>query len=159
MSNKVIFAGIMGFILGILFLGIAGFTSAPEMMITENESKLGYEETVQTIKDAAVAQGWKIPTVHELDKSVAKAGYDVLQVSVIELCHPDHAAKILKNDDDRVVTSMMPCRVSVYKTSDDRVMISRMNTTLVSQLFGGNISKVMAEASADTEKILGSVLN
>jgi uncharacterized protein (DUF302 family) len=158
MNKKVFLAGVVGFVLGILVLGLVGFSTAPEMMIVENTSPLSYEETVQTIQDAAVAEGWKIPAVHHIDESVAKAGYDVLPVSVIELCHPGHAAKVLQDDQARVVTSMMPCRVSVYETSDGRVVISRMNTSLVSKFFGGTVTTVMAEATADTEKILSAVL-
>ena len=158
MNKKVFVAGIVGFLFGILVFGLVGFSTAPEMMIVEDTSTLSYEETVQTIQDAAVAQGWKVPTVHEIDKSVAKAGYDVLPVSVIELCHPGHAGQILQDDEARVVTSMMPCRVSVYETSDGRVVISRMNTGLVSRFFGGKVATVMANATADTEEILGAVL-
>jgi uncharacterized protein (DUF302 family) len=158
MNRKTVIGGVIGFVLGMLVFGLVGFSSAPTMMIVEDTSPLGYEETIQTIQDAAVDQGWKIPTVHSLDESVAKDGYEVEPVSVIELCHPGHAAKILQNDEDRVVTSMMPCRVSVYQTSDGRVVISRMNTGLVSQMFGGNVADVMSEATADTEKILAAVL-
>jgi uncharacterized protein (DUF302 family) len=158
MNKKVIVAGIVGLVLGMLMFGLIGFSTAPALMIVEDSSPLGYEETIQTIQDAAVDHGWKVPTVHSLEKSVAQAGYDVLPVSVIELCHVDHAAKILQNDEDRIVTSMMPCRVSVYQTSDGRVVISRMNTSLISRLFGGNVAQVMAEATADTEQILAAVL-
>lgn len=158
MNRKVLLASVVGFVLGILVFGLVGFSAAPEMMIVEDTSPLSYEETVQAIQDAAVAQGWKVPAVHEIDKSVAKAGYDVLPVSVIELCHPGHAAKVLQDDQARVVTSMMPCRVSVYETSDGRVIVSRMNTSLVSKFFGGTVTTVMAEATADTEEILGEVL-
>jgi uncharacterized protein (DUF302 family) len=157
MNKKIFLAGVVGFVLGMLVLGLVGFSSAPEMMIVEDTSPLSFEETVQAIQDAAVAQGWKVPAVHEIDKSVAKAGYDVLPVSVIELCHPGHAGQILEDDQARVVTSMMPCRVSVYETSDGRVVISRMNTGLVSKFFGGKVTTVMANATADTEEILGAV--
>lgn len=158
MKKKLFLSGLVGFIIGIMLVGIVGFTTAPDIMIIENKSPLGYEETVQAIQDAAVAQGWKVPTVHEIDKSVNKAGYDVLPVSVIELCQPDHAGRILQQDDARVVTSMMPCRVSVYETSDGSVIISRMNTSMISKVFGGTVTKVMADASAESEQILSAVL-
>ncbi len=154
MNKKIILAGIAGFILGALVLGVVGFLAAPGLMITEDISPYSHEETVQRIQDAAVAEGWKVPAT----QSVAAAGYDVLPVSVIELCHTGYAGKILQQDDDRVVTSMMPCRTAVYETSDGRVVISRMNTGLVSKVFGGTVASVMQDATADTEKILGSVL-
>ena len=158
MNKKMLIAGVGGFALGVVLVGLVMFLVAPNMMIVEDVSPLGYEETIQTINDAAAAQGWKVPAVHTIDASVNKAGYDVLPVSVIELCQPDHAAKILEDDEARVVTSMMPCRVSVYQTSDGQVIISRMNTGLVSKLFGGLVAEVMAQATADNEQILSAVL-
>ena len=158
MNKKVLIAGIGGFVLGVVLVGLVMFLVAPSMMIVEDESPLGYEETIQALNDAAAAQGWKVPAVHTIDTSVNNAGYDVLPVSVIELCQPDHAAKILEDDEARVVTSMMPCRVSVYQTSDGRVIISRMNTGLVSKLFGGLVAEVMAQATAENEQILSAVL-
>jgi uncharacterized protein (DUF302 family) len=158
MNGKVLLAGIGGFVLGAFVLGLAMFLVAPSMMIVEDVSPMGYEETVQAINDAAAAHGWKVPAVHTIDASVKAAGYDVAPVSVIELCQPDHAGKILEDDAARVVTSMMPCRVSVYQTSDGQVVISRMNTGLVSKLFGGLVAEVMAQATADNEQILSAVL-
>jgi len=161
-ERKTLVTGIISFAAGaLLTLLIAGFVmfqSAPGLMIIEDESPLGYEETIQAIQSSAAENGWKVPAVHEIDLSVAKAGYDVLPVSVIELCHPDHAARILKEDNARVVASMMPCRVSVYETSDGRVIVSRMNTKLVSQVFGGLVQEVMADASVESEEILSAVL-
>jgi len=157
MKNNVI-SGIVGLIVGVILTGIVMYSSAPGMMINEDVSKYSFEETIEKLTESAVAMGWKVPTVHSLDKSVKGAGYDVLSVSVIELCHPGHAGKILSNDEDKIVTSMMPCRVSVYKKENGEVIVSRMNTGLVSSLFGGNVSTVMAEATNDTEKMLKSVL-
>lgn len=149
---------IISFLVGMLFTGIVLIGVSPSIMINEDVSKFGYEETVEKVTKAAAAKGWKIPSIHQLDKSVAKAGYDVLPVTVIELCHPGHAGKILSNDDDKSVTSMMPCRVSIYKNNDGNVIVSRMNTSLISKLFGGNISEVMSLATNDTEEILSYVL-
>ena len=53
---------------------------------------------------------------------------------------------------------MMPCRVSVYETSDGRVVVSRMNTGLISKIFGGVVTRAMAQATAETEVIYSNVL-
>lgn len=74
MNKKVVLAGIGGFVLGVLLVGLVGFLMAPNLMMIEDESPLGYEETVQAIQDAAAAQGWKVPAVHAIHKSVNKAG-------------------------------------------------------------------------------------
>ena len=148
-----------GLTMGVLLVAVVGYFAAPSLMIVEDDSRLSYEETIEMIQKSAKANNWKVPKVHRIDKSVAKAGHKVRPVTVIELCQPDHAAEILSEDDARVVTSMMPCRVSVYETEDGRVIVSRMNTTLVAGMFGGTVARVMANASQDQEKILSAVLD
>ena len=148
----------IGFLLGIVFLGVVGFLAAPGIMIVEDASPLGYEETIQAILGSAAEQNWKVPKTYQQDGAVKEAGFEVLPVTVVELCHPNHAGRVLAEDDARVVTSLMPCRISVYETSDGQVIISRMNTGLISKLFGGIVTEVMAQASAENEVILSAVL-
>jgi uncharacterized protein (DUF302 family) len=158
MNKNTIISGIIGFVIGIIFLGLIMFSSASNIMIVEDTSPYSFEETVQKVKDAAAANGWKVPTTHEIDKSVKKAGFDVLPTTVIELCQPKLAGRILEDDAAKVVTSMMPCRLSIYETNDGKVKVSRMNTGLVSKMFGGTVTKVMADATKQSEKIISSVL-
>ena len=159
MDKKTLLAGFVGFLIGVVVLGVVAFMAAPGIMMIEDVSPLSYEDTIQTVLEASAEQGWKVPATHEISKSVNKAGYDVAPVMVIELCQEHHAARVLVEDDARIVTSMMPCRFSVYETSDGQVVVSRMNTALISKLFGGTVADVMADATADTEVILSSVLN
>ena len=69
------------------------------------------------------------------------------------MCRPDLAATILAEDDARLVSSLMPCRVAVYETSNGDVILSRMNTALMSKMFGGLVTEMMSEATAQTEQI------
>ena len=116
------------------------------------------EETIEKLQQISVEKGWKIPAVHRIDNSVKKAGYHSLPVAVIELCKPSHAANILGSDDDKVVTSMMPCRVSVYETRRGKVIVSRMNTGLISKVFSETVSETMEAASKETEEIFETVI-
>ncbi|MEN8242950.1 MAG: DUF302 domain-containing protein [Chloroflexota bacterium] len=158
MKKNVLVSGLIGFLAGIILFGVVAFVAAPSVMIVEDASPLGYEETVQAILDSSAEQGWKVPKTYALDAAVEEAGYDVLPVTVIELCQPDHAGQVLLEDDARIVTSLMPCRISVYTTSTGDVIISRMNTGLISKVFGGTVAEVMARASAENEVILSAVL-
>lgn len=159
MDKKTIFAGLGGVVLGAILMGVFGFLSAPSAMITESESNFSHDETVEMIIANAEEMGWKIPATHEIHNSVASGGYDVENVTVIELCNVDLAGDILTGDENRIVSSMMPCRVAVYETSDGRVIVSRMNTGLMSSVFGGKVQEVMAMATDETEIIVGSVIN
>lgn len=159
MKAKLILTGAAGFVAGVLLTGIIGISLAPGMMINENESIYSFEETVERIQAEAIEAGWKVPAIHEINNSVASGGFDVAPVTVIELCKVDLAGEILSDDESRIVSSMMPCRVAVYEDEQGRVVVSRMNTGLVSKLFGGDIAAIMADATDETELIVGSVLN
>ena len=145
---------IVGFLLGALVVWWPAGLGIHTFMVVENRSSMNYEDTLQAILDATLAKGWKVPTVHRLDKTMKKFGHEVLPTAVIELCHPTHAAKILKEDDARMVSSFMPCRVSVYERRDGTVIVSRMNSSLMSSIFPDLISEVMADATGEVEEIL-----
>jgi uncharacterized protein (DUF302 family) len=147
-----------GGVIGIIITAIALFFTAPSMMMVVDESQYDFDQSIAKIRESAAGEGWKVPTVHMLHQAVAGDGYVVGRAGVIELCQPHHAARILADESSRFITSMMPCRVSIYETSDGKVLISRMNTGLVAQLFGGLIAEVMAVATAENEKILAALL-
>jgi len=158
MNVKYVVTGAASFIAGALLVAVLGITLAPGMMINEQESLFSYDETIERIQAEAEELGWKIPAVHVISTSVAGGGYDVAPVTVIELCKIDLAGQILSEDESRIVSSMMPCRVAVYETADGEVIVSRMNTGLMSRLFGGEIERLMADASSETEQIFETVL-
>jgi uncharacterized protein (DUF302 family) len=151
------FCGLTGLIAGVITTLIILYFAAPSILFIERESRLGYSETIAAIHEAAKIEGWIIPKQYKLDVSLSKAGYEILPVSVIELCKPDHAYKILSVDEYRLVSSMMPCRVAVYQKSDGNTIISRMNTGLLSRVFDATVRDVMAQASQEMNKILSAV--
>lgn len=158
MCRRTFFFGLIGFIVGLLALTVSGYYGAIQLMVAETESPFDFQTTVQTIANAAKDKGWQVPKVYELCKGLAKHGYKVRPVAVIELCQPAYAADLLGRDDTRMVSSFMPCRISVYQQSNGRVVISRMNTGLMSRLFPAKVARVMARASKETEQILARVL-
>ena len=158
MTTRFIMTGVGGFLIGIAAMMLTAFSAAPKLMVVEDESLFNFDDTVEIIKTTAVEQNWKVPTVHMIHDAVSPYGYEVGRVAVLELCQPHHAGKILSEDRAKVVSSMMPCRISVYETDDDRVIVSRMNTSLMAQAFGGTVASVMAEATGENEAILESVL-
>ena len=132
-----------------------GFKQQDWVLIADLENNTADEVFEKSVID----HGWKIPTIHNLQATMAKYGKEVKSVKVFELCHPDHAGEILTENEERIVSSLMPCRVSFYEMEDGSVHISRMNSGLMAKTFGGVIAKVMAVASADVEIMLKPVLN
>ena len=149
--------GLAGLIIGIVLTGLFAYKSAPGMMLKESESRYDFDRSVEVFTQTASDMGWSIPTVHDMKETMDNFGHDVLNAKVFELCHPDHASKILKLDDERIVSSMMPCRVSIYEKSDGKTYISWMNTAMMGNMMGGVIADVMKEASGETEEMISSI--
>ena len=153
---------ILAFLISIVAGGIAGalvvvfLFSRP--LILENESRYDFGTTLTTVEQSAKAAGWSVPAVHDLQASMAKAGEEVNQVKVFELCNPEYAVKILGGDEGRNFSCLMPYRVSVYTKSDGKTYISRLN---VPKLYGdmpNNVKSAMKSAYRDMEDILSGIV-
>jgi uncharacterized protein (DUF302 family) len=124
----------------------------------ENESKFNFDETVEKLKAEAEKKTWKIIATHDLQESLKKNGKEVLPVKVLALCHPKHSGKILEKDNERIISSMMPCRVSIYQKSNGKTYISRMNSAAMAINFEGVIRQVMTESTAEIEEIIKGLI-
>ena len=157
--KKFLLTGIASFIFGIILTGFVIYQMAPGMMMLENESKFSsFEETVIKFEESVKEHNWKIPATHDLQKTMAKFGRDVKAVKVFELCHPDHAGRILEKSEERIVSSLMPCRVAIYEKDDGKVYISRMNSGMIAGTMDGIIPEVMEDAAVENEEILKAIL-
>lgn len=155
--KKGLLYGLTGFVAGILLMALFAYKSAPSMMMKEAESLYNFDISVEKFEQTALGMGWRIPAVHDLAKTMETNGYKVNKVKVFELCHPDHAYEILKLDDERIVSSMMPCRVSIYEKSDGKTYVSWMNTALMGNMMGGVIADVMGVATSDSESMIKTI--
>lgn len=159
MSKSPLLSTIFGFILGIALLGAVGWTAMPGMMLKEVQSPFGLQETVDRISENAKAAGWVVASVKPLHKSVKKhGGGDVLPVMLVNLCQAGHATKILSQDDDRVVSVMMPCTISVYQKQDGKTYIGYMNAGMMGAMFGGNVAEVMGTVSGQQQSFIAFAL-
>lgn len=127
-------------------------------MFLESESKYNFDESVKLLTETITSNGWKISVVHDLQESMKKAQKEVLPVKVFEVCNPKHSYRLLSKDDERIYSSLMPCRISVYEKSDGKVYISRMNSLILSKQIGGLVEEVMNDATNETETFLKVVI-
>ena len=154
MLTGILIGVVAGMVLGLL---IAFFIS-PSLMFREDNNSKDFDITVANLEKAIEARGWKTPVVHDLQATMLKFGKDVRSVKVLEICHPDHSYEILSRSDEKIVSSMMPCRISVYEKEDGSVWISRMNSGFLAKPMSPVIRKSMSAASADVEKIIAEVM-
>lgn len=148
---------LIGLVAGAGITMLVVYKSAPGMMMKEGESRFNFDESVMVFEETALGMGWSIPAVHDLQATMAKFGHDVRRVKVFELCHPDHAIKILEQDQERIVSSMMPCRVSIYEKSDGKTYVSWMNTAMMGRMMGGIVAEVMGVASAESLEMINTI--
>jgi uncharacterized protein (DUF302 family) len=124
-----------------------------EKMILEDVSRYDFNTTVEKITAVVTAAGWKVPATHDLQNTMRNFGKEVLPVKVLEMCHPKHSSRLLELDDERIVSTFMPCRISVYEKSNGIVYISRINAEMLSKSFGGLVAEVMSSTFNEMEEM------
>lgn len=117
-----------------------------------------FDQSVEMIKNEAEHAGWSVPAIHDLQQSLAKSGKHVKPVKVIEVCKPQFSGQMLELNDERIMSVMMPCRISVYEKNDGKVYVSLLNGSVMAEGLPDNISRVMKEASDATFEIVRVVV-
>lgn len=125
--------------------------------VIEQPSGFDFDTTVDMIVKEAESRDWKVPAIHDLQLSLAKAGKTVLPVKVIEICKPAYSGQILELNDERLMSVMMPCRISVYLKNDGLIYTAIMNEAEMSALMPEKVARVMKAASHETMEIVKTV--
>ncbi len=155
--KKILISSVSSFVGGVVLTFLIVYLAAPSLMLNEYESTYTFTESVQRFEQAITDGGWKIPKVHDLQASMKKSNQDVLPVKVFEICHPEHAGKILARNDERIVSSLMPCRVAIYEKADGKTYVSSMNTGLMGKMMKGIVPEVMKDASQASSEFVNQI--
>lgn len=126
-------------------------------IVIEHRSRFGFDKTVEMIIADAEKREWKVPAVHDLQQSLAKSGKAVRPVKVIEICKPQYSGQMLELNDERIISVMMPCRISVYEKEDGLTYLGLINAGELSAGLPSNIAGVMKAASDETFEIVKTV--
>jgi uncharacterized protein (DUF302 family) len=133
---------------------LLAFGCAPRgPMFKTFSSPYSFDETVSRVTTAAKAAGWKVPAVGRIDESLARAGKQIRPVAIVNLCNPEHAERLLKGDQWRAASAIMPCRVSVYETSAG-VMLAMLHPDFLMRSLSGEIKEVIGHAAAENSAIV-----
>ena len=125
--------------------------------MAERLSKYSFDKTVELLVAEAERREWKVPAIHDLQQSLAKSGKTVKPVKVIEICKPAYSGQMLELNDERIMSVMMPCRLSVYLKDDGKTYIALIDGAEMSAGQPGKIAQVMKSASDETFEIVKSV--
>lgn len=150
---------LVGLLLGAGGTAVAAVKLMPKMMLMDQVSKLSFDDTVAAIEKAALIRGWKVPKVYDIQKTLQDAGHnDMTRVKIVSICQPHHAYNVLKNDPDKFVTAIMPCRVAVYEDAQKVVHVAEMDMGLMSKFFGPNVREIIGNQVAVEEKEMMSTI-
>jgi uncharacterized protein (DUF302 family) len=143
---------ITGFFAGMVLFGVLAWQYGGAFMFNEYESPYGVEETAARIQQNIKSlsnHGWKLSALRDPGRAVNAAGSNVLPVLLVEACSTDYSAPLLKDDDTRLLSILMPCTITVYKKQDGKTYIATMNAGLMGKLFGSKVDSVMTMVAAD----------
>lgn len=116
------------------------------------------DQTVDMLVSTAIQRGWSHLATHDLQHSLEKSGKKVKPVKVIEICKPDYSGNMLEKNDERIMSVLMPCRVSVYMKDDGKVYVTLLNTAMLAAELPDSIAKAMIEAAGESFEIAQEVL-
>ena len=159
---KIIISLIVGAILGIGSLQIPavqqmiGKSLAPQMLI-EVESPLDFYDTLDKLVENAKAAGWKVPSKWRVNfqrNLLRVTGVDIGPNEVIKMCEPEAAVRMLKHDEYKLLTTMMPCTIAVYEKSNGKTYISMMNMEILGLMYGGEIAEIAKELAPQMKKMV-----
>ncbi len=152
---------IVGFVGGIVFLGILVYFLMPKMMIVSKRSKYDFYETIHRLEQSIQLAGWSHKGTEMISEEIkGKTGQDFEhKIAGVKLCKASYAKDILNEESSRFVSSLMPCSISVWESDKGVVHVSKMNTGLMGKIFGGKIADVMGgKVGPEEEKMLADII-
>ena len=141
---------IIGLVLGLIIMAFMVKVMMPKMMFATYKSKLDFDETISSLEESAKKNGWTIPEIRDLQHDYIEQGLeDMTKLKILYFCNAQGGYNILKDDDYKKMSVMMPMGVSVYETTDGQVRIAAMNIGFMSMMFSGTVKKVLQEGGGN----------
>ncbi len=150
---------IIGLVLGLIIMAFMVKVMMPKMMFATYKSKLNFDETISSLEESAKKNGWTIPEIRDLQQDYIEEGLeDMTKVKILYFCNAQGGYNILKDDDYKKMSVMMPMGVSVYETNDGQVRIAAMNIGFMSMMFSGTVKKVLQEGGGNFRKSVENIV-
>ena len=149
-NRKVWLWFICGILWGIALTFIAGVLYLRHNLIQEIPIEDDFSRAADKVGPVAQKYGW---SVSYNDCGLPRL-VDNQPVEVYRFCKSRYAYELLQNEDDRKISCILPCAMSIYKKSDGVTYISRMNMPLVTQLLGGSSISIFNEKISPEQRAI-----
>jgi len=123
------------------------------------QSQKSFPETLKAFKQEVTQNRAGVClNVNNLAGVLSERGFTLHPVVVLDVCSGKHSSRILSNDDYRPFSAFMPCRVSIYQTSDGKVYIARMNAGAVTEMMLTGVAEVMLASDKEIAEIIANAV-
>ena len=145
-----------GAVLGAAAAIVAVWHFAGALFFKEIPSPYGVEETVARIQQniQATGKGWALAGLRNPARAIEQDGGNTLPVLMVEACSTRYSGPILKEDNVRFLSILMPCKITVYKKQDGKTYIGTMNAGLMGRFFGPLVGEIMGHVAEDQKLFL-----
>jgi uncharacterized protein (DUF302 family) len=121
-------------------------------LITVTTSK-SITDAARALRVAVEANEFGVMHVYNLKETMAKKGVEFGQdCQVFEVCQPEQAKRVL--DLDMMVSTALPCRISLYREEETTVIATIKPTTLLSMFDTPQLQQVAQEIEETLETIM-----
>ena len=127
-------------------------------MVQVVESPKSFAETVDAFRVEVERAGWSLLNETNMAGVLSARGYTIDPVIIFDACSGRYSAEILGQDEARPMSAFMPCRVSIYQTSDESVFIARMNSGAFTEMMDPMVAEVMAASDAEIAEIIEATI-
>lgn len=126
------------------------------VMFDLRKSRLGFDETVNAIKQGAEKRNWKLGPVQDVQAQMIQAGVkDAPRLKVVPTCPADADARIARAGQGRVPP--LPCRITVFIDKDSHTQIVKLNTGNLARAAKGELAKTLAEITQEEDALLKGI--
>lgn len=128
-------------------------------VVSENVSKAGFADTLKALKEQLAADGWNLLAEIDLGQRLAKKNVTIPGgLVILEMTSGGNTIPLLKNEETRYVSGLMPCSVTLYGMSDGSVVISRMNAGLLTGMMEPRVAEVLGKSAAQLDTSIARTL-
>lgn len=126
----------------------------PSQLVEVVKSSKSFPETLKAFKAEVRSAGWSLLNSNNMAGILSERGFTLDPVVILDVCSGQYSARILSNDAYRPISAFMPCRVSIYQTSEGEVFIARMNVSAFVAMMPPEVAEVMIASDAEISKII-----
>lgn len=127
-------------------------------MVSEKQSRLGFNETVSALQDAARNRGWEIGQTIDMQEAMVKAGHkDAKPFKILVMCKKDLTEALLKTQSANKTMPFAPCRTSVFEGSDGKVYVAKPNTDFMAQMATPVFAPLLQQVAAEEKAVFANI--